>query len=325
MLKRRSILRAAGAAMALAAPGAAPAQGFPARPVTFIVPFPPGGATDQLARILAQKMTDSTGAAVVVENRPGGGAQIAAGALKQAPADGHTVLFGDIGALAINRTLYASLSYDALKDFQPVTQLMTMPMLLLVPQAHPARTVPELLALAKTQPGGLNYASQGVGTGGHLLGEMLKSATGAALTHVPYKGGAPAMQDLVAGRVDLLFEGIGAALPFVKDAKVRALAQAAPRRAPQLADLPTTGELGLPTVSMMVWFGAVVRAGTPEPAVRKLNEELVKGLSSPEVVKRLNDQGFVPNPGTPEQFGAFIRDEAERWAAVVRASGARVE
>jgi tripartite-type tricarboxylate transporter receptor subunit TctC len=325
MLDRRSALSAALIAASAVASGGAWAQAFPSRTVTFIVPFPPGGATDQLARVLAQKMTDSTGAPVVVENRPGGGAQIAAGALKLAPADGYTVLFGDIGAFAINRTLYSNLSYDALKDFEPVTQLMTMPMLLLVPQGHPAQSPQELIALAKSKPGGLTYASQGVGTGGHLLGEMFKSATGAALTHVPYKGGAPAMQDLVAGRVDLLFEGIGAALPFVKDGKVKALAQAAPRRAPQLADLATTAELGLPGVSMQVWFGAVVRAGTPEPAVRKLNEELVKGLNSPDVAKRLTDQGFVPGPTSPQVFGTFMREETERWGAVVKASGARVE
>ena len=325
MLDRLYAFRAVLAAVCLAAAGASLAQAFPSRTVTFIVPFPPGGATDQLARVLAQKMTESTGQPVVVENRPGGGAQIAANLLKQAPADGYTVLFGDIGALAINRTLYTSLSYDALKDFQPVTQLMTMSMLLLVPQGHPANSMQELLALAKTRPGGLNYASQGIGTGGHLMGEMLKSATGATLTHVPYKGGAPAMQDLIAGRVDILFEGVGAALPFVKDGKIKALAQASPRRAPQLPDLPTTAELGHPAVNMVVWFGAVVRAGTPDAAVRKLNEELVKGLNSPDVAKRLTDQGFVPSPTTPEQLGAFMREETERWGGVVKASGARVD
>ena len=281
--------------------------------------------SDLVSRMLAQKLTESTGQPVVVDNRPGGAAQIAAAQLMQAPADGYTMMIGDIGALAINATLYTTLSYDALRDFQAVTNVMSAPIVLIVPAKSPANSVAELLAIGKGPAGRVVYASQGIGTGGHLVGEMFKSRSAATLDHVPYKGGAPAMQDLVAGQVDMLFEVMGAALPQQRGGRVKILAVAAPQRSPLVPDVPTMAEAGFPGVEMTVWFGMVVRAGTPEDVVRKLNAELVAALRSPDIVKRLTDVGFDPAPTTPEAFARLMKDETARWGAVVKASGAKVD
>lgn len=305
--------------------GSAIAQTFPAKPIRIIVPFPPGGPTDPIGRMIAQKMQESTGQTVLVDNRPGGGGQIGAAQLKQAPADGYTLFIGDMGALAVNTTLYTALSYDPIKDFQPITTLMSAPMVMIVPAASPINLVADLLARAKTAEAKLSYASQGIGSGGHLAGEMLKSQTGAKLVHVPYKGGAPAMQDLVAGQVDLFFEVMGAVLPQAKAGKVKMLAVAATKRSPLAPDVPTTEEVGLPGLTMSPWFGIVARNGTPDAVLKKLHADVVAALTNPEVTKRLTDVGFDPIPSTPEQFAAFMREEAARWGAVVKSSGARVD
>jgi len=308
----------------LAAHGAS-AQSFPSRSMRLLVPFPPGGPTDQVSRLIGRKITESTGEPVVVDNRPGGGAQIAAAALLQAPADGYTFMIGDVGALSINVTLYERLSYDPQRDFQAVSLVMSAPMVLLVPNRSTAKTVAELVQTGKNQGGHLSYASQGIGTGGHLLAEMFKAASGAPLVHVPYKGSAPAMQDLIAGQVDLLFDVMGAALPQARGGKATILAVAAEQRSPRAPDLPTMAEAGYPGVVMTVWFEIVARSGTPEPAVRGLNGLIVAALNSPDVAKRLSDQGFDPSHSSVEQFTALMRSEREKWGAVVKASGIRVE
>jgi tripartite-type tricarboxylate transporter receptor subunit TctC len=308
--------------MALA--GAASAQSFPSRSIRLLVPFPPGGPTDQVSRLVGQKITESTGQPVVVDNRPGGGSQIAAAALLQAPADGYTVMIGDIGALAVNPTLYEKLAYDPQRDFVAIGRVMSSPMVLLVPTKSPANSVAQLLELAKSQ-GRLSYASQGIGTGGHLLAEMFKAASGAPLVHVPYKGSAPAMQDLIAGQVDLLFDLMGAGLPQARGGKARILAVGTPERSPRAPEVPTMAEAGYPGVVMTVWFGLVAKSGTPEPLVRALNAQTVAALTNPEVAKRLYDQGFDASPSTPEEFSMQMRSEREKWGAVVKSSGARVD
>jgi tripartite-type tricarboxylate transporter receptor subunit TctC len=304
--------------------GAACAQSFPSRPIRLLVPFPPGGPTDQVSRLLGQKVTESTGQPVLVDNRPGGGSQIAAAALLQAPADGYTVMIGDIGALAVNPTLYEKLSYDPQRDFVAISRVMSSPMVLLVPVKSPANSVAQLLDLAKSQ-GRLSYASQGIGTGGHLLAEMFKSVTGATMVHVPYKGSAPAMQDLIAGQVDLLFDLMGAGLPQARGGKVKILAVGTPQRAERAPEVPTMAEAGYPDVAMTVWFGMVARSGTSDAVVRVLNQQVVSALKNPEVSKRLYDQGFDPSPSTAEEFAAQMRSEREKWGAVVKSSGARVD
>jgi tripartite-type tricarboxylate transporter receptor subunit TctC len=299
-------------------------QAFPNRPLRLLVPFPPGGPTDQVSRLLSQKLGDTLGQPIVVDNRPGGGAQIAAAALLQSPADGYTILIGDIGAFAINKSLYQNLSYDPQRDFRAVTNVMTAPMVLLVPAKSSANSVAELLDLEKRN-GRLSYASQGIGTGGHLLGEMFKKASGATLIHVPYKGGGPAMQDLIAGQVDLLFDAMGAAVPQARGGKAKILAVGDAKRSARAPEVPTMAEAGYPDVQMVVWFGIVTHAKTPDAIVRRLNSEIVSALNSADVSKRLSDQGFDPAPSTPEAFDALMREEAVKWGAIVKASGARVD
>jgi tripartite-type tricarboxylate transporter receptor subunit TctC len=325
MSLRRTLLKAAVAAACLAAPFAAHAQAFPSKTITIVVPFAPGGPTDQLARALAARMQESLGKPVVVENRPGAGGQIAATAVKQAEADGHAIFIGATEMFAINPTLYRKFSYEPAKDFQPLAAIAQMPMILVVPKASPANSLAELLALAKTKPGGLSYASQGPGSIGHLLGEMVRARTGLPLNHVPYKGSAPALQDLVGGQVEMMFDVILSTNPLIQSDRLKALGVAAERRTPPLPAVPTLAEGGLAGVDASVWFGAVVRAGTPEPIVAKLNESMNAAIASPEVSKRFGDLGLQMLRMTPAQFGAFMRAETERWTPVVKASGASVE
>ena len=331
-MNRRSLLRAGVSAGTLSAASSltlvtrALAQAaFPSRPLRIFVPFAAGGPTDVMARGLSQKLTEALGQPVLVDNRPGGGAQIAAGALKQSPADGHTLMIGDIGALAINASLYQSLSYDALKDFTPLTLLMSAPIVLTVRADSPFKSMAEVVAAAKSGSRPVSFASQGVGTGGHLVMEMFKSMAGIEVAHVPYKGSAPAMQDILAGQVDALFELLPVALTQAQAGKVRLLAIAAPKRSSLIPDVATTAELGFAGLSMEAWFAAVTLAGTPDAAVRRLSAELGKAIRDPAVNKRFVDQGFNVDPGTPEQLGSLMKTETERWGVVVKRSGARAD
>lgn len=320
---RRLTLGALAGAALLALAGPAAAQSFPSKTITIVVPFPAGGVTDQIARVLAGKMQDHLGKTVVVDNKPGAGGQIAAQAVKAAEADGHTLFIGATEMFAINPGLFRKFSYDPVKDFQPVTTLISSPLVLVVPKDSPANSVADLVAAGKKKE--LNFASQGVGSIGHLLGELFRSRTSGNFAHVAYKGSAPALQDLMGAQVDLMFDPVITTAPLIGSGRLKALAIAAPKRAPQLPEVRTLAELGIAGVDAAVWFGAVVKAGTPEPVVARLNESLVKALHSPDVVKRFTEQGLQPIPSTPQAFGSFMKDEITRWGALVKSSGASVD
>ena len=322
MVPRRSLL----ATLALAAlPGLALAQAFPQRSITLVVPFPAGGITDQISRAMAQKMGETLGQAVIVDNKPGGGGQIAANTVKQAPADGHTIFVGATEMFAINQNLFRKFSYDPLKDFAPITSLIASPLVLVVPANSPINSVQDLVQQAKTRKGGLNFASQGIGSIGHLLGELFRGQAGGEYNHVAYKGSAPALQDVMAGQVDMMFDPVITTAPLIAGKKIKPLAIAAAKRSPQLPDVPTLAELGIKGVDAGVWFGAAARSGTPAPVIAKLNEAFLKALNDPEVLKRFSDQGMQAFPSTPAQFGSFMQSEVGRWAPLIKASGASVD
>jgi tripartite-type tricarboxylate transporter receptor subunit TctC len=302
-----------------------PAQSFPVRPITIIVPFPPGGVTDPVARAVAAKIQESTGQPVVVDNRPGAGGVVAAEIAKRAPADGYTVFFSNFATHAVNVTLYNKLPYDPVRDFQPLTKIIATQSMLVVPVDSPAKTPADLVAMAKSKPNGLTFASQGIGAGGHLQGEMFKKMTGAPLTHVPYKGSGPALQDMLAGRVDLFFDAFIPAGPHTRDGKLRALAVTSKTRSKLYPDLPTMEELGFKGMELDAWFGMFVPAGTSQPVVRKLHEEFVKAIRSPDLTKRFTDLGLDIVTNTPEEFAAQIVSDITRLGQVVRDAGAKVD
>jgi tripartite-type tricarboxylate transporter receptor subunit TctC len=275
------------AALLAGAAGVACAQTFPSRPITIVIPFPPGGISDNSTRVIAQKASAGLGQPIVIENRPGAGGQIGADAVKNARPDGHTLYLANIGSHGINQSLYSKLSYDPMKDFEPITVLFSSPTLVVVPAASPVKSMAELVAYAKSKVGKASYGSQSIGSGGHLSGEIVKMKNGVDLIHVPYKGSAPALTDLVAGRIDFLFDPITTALPFVKDGKLRALAITADKRSPLIPDVPTLRELGYVGYDVNPWFGIAAPAGTPRPVIDRLNAEFAKAARDPEVVKRL--------------------------------------
>jgi tripartite-type tricarboxylate transporter receptor subunit TctC len=323
---RRTLLGAAAIATALATSLApAHAQDFPTKTITLLVPFPAGGLTDQIARVVGQKLQESLGKTVVVENKPGGGGQIAVAAMKAADADGHTLFIGATEMFAINPELYRKFAYAPLKDFAPITTLVSSPLVLVVPKASPANSVQDVVALAKKKPGGLTFASQGNGSIGHLLGEMFRGKVGGNYAHVAYKGSAPGLQDLMGGQVDLMFDPVITTSPLILSGKLKAIAIASPKRSASLPEVPTLAELGTTGVDASVWFGAVARAGTPAPVVAKLHEAIVKALKSPDVTKRFGDQGLEITPRTPAEFADYMKAEMTRWSALVKASGVSID
>lgn len=315
MFNRRQVMAAAAAATAF---GSSRAQET-AKPVTIVVAYPAGGPADMIARTVGEVLGEHLGRTVIVDNRPGAGGQIAGTVALQAPADGNTLLMGDTSTLCMNKVLYNKFSYDPLNDFQGVAVLLRMPMVLFVPKSSPFNSLAELVHASKNKP--LNYASQGGGSLGHLLGDMLKSASGGQFVHVPYKGSAPAMIDLISGQVDLMFDGIGPGLPHLTAQKLKALAVAAPNRLPLLPDVPTTAEAGLRDVAMALWFGVVVRTGTPTAQVQRLNAGFDHAMKQPKVAKRFTDLGFQVQSLTPEQFSTYIKQEGNRWGAFIKARG----
>jgi len=322
--RNRLTIFAAAAALAGAA-GIAHAQTFPSRPITIVVPFPPGGISDASTRVIAQKASAGFGQPIVIENRPGAGGQIGADVVKNARPDGHSLYLANIGSHGVNQSLYAKLSYDPLRDFEPITVLFSSATLVVVPAGSPVKSVAELIAYAKANPGKASYGSQSIGSGGHLSGEILKARHGLDLIHVPYKGSLPALADLVAGRIDFVFDVITSSLPLVKDGKLRALAITADKRSPLLPDVPTMRELGYVGYEVNPWFGLAAPAGTPRPVIDRLNAEFTKAVKDPEVVKRLADQGIDAVSMTPEEFATFIRSETARWTEVVKTSGAKAD
>ena len=325
-MNRRTLLAALAAALAVSVPPAALAQtAFPTRPIRIVVPFPPGGTTDILARAAAQKMAEAWKEQAVVDNRPGAGGNIGAELVAKAPADGYTMLMGTVGTHSINASLYAKMPYDHVRDFAPVILVAAVPNVLVVHPSVPVNSVAELIAYAKANPGKLNFASSGSGTSIHLAGELFKVMAGVTMAHVPYKGSAPAIADLVGGQVQLMFDNLPSALPQIKAGRLRALGVTSAQRAPALPDVPTIAESGLPGYEASSWFGLLAPAGTPKDVVAKVNGEVARWLASPEAKEKLLSQGANAAGGTPEDFARHIAAETAKWQQVVKASGAKVD
>ena len=326
IVRTLNVLSAFFAAAAIViAPAAAQAQDYPTKPIRVVVPFPAGGATDILARAAAQKMTEAWGQSVVVDNRPGAGGNIGSELVAKAAPDGYTLEMGTVGTHAINPSLYAKMPYDHVKDFAPVILVAGVPNVLVVNPAVPANSVQELIAYAKANPGKLNFASSGSGTSIHLSGELFKVMAGVQMTHIPYKGSAPALQDLLGGQVQLMFDNLPPSLPQIKAGKLRALGVTSAARAPALPDVPTIAESGLPGFEASSWFGLLAPAGTPPAIIAKINAEIGKWLATPEAREKLLAAGANAAGGTPEDFARHIAAETAKWAKVVKESGAKVD
>ena len=320
------IERAALAALFVLAAGAAVAQAnYPAKAIRYVVPFPAGGPLDIVARALGQDLTRSWNQPVIIDNRPGAGGNIGADLVAKAPPDGYTILMGAVSTHAINVTLYSKLPYDPIKDFAPVTLITSVPNVLVMHPSLPVKNVKDLIALAKARPGQLNFASGSTGSAGHLAGELFDSMAGVQMTHIPYKGAAPAVIDLIAGHVSLMFDNLASALPNIKSARVRALAVTTLKRSPLLPALPTISESGLRGFDVSTWFGIFAPAGTPPDIVAKLNAEIVRILHTPEMRERLAALGAEPIGNKPDEFAAFIKSEIQKYAKVVKASGAKAD
>ena len=326
----RSIRFAAGlvavvAASLFAASLAFAQAAYPSKPIRMVVPFPPGGTTDILARAVAQKLTEAWSQQVIVDNRPGAGGNIGSDLVAKAPPDGYTLLMGTVGTHAINPSLYARMPYDAQKDFAPVILVAGVPNVLEVNPSLPVHTVQELIAYARANPGKLNFASSGNGTSIHLSGELFKAMTGVKMTHVPYKGSAPALADLVRGQVQLMFDNLPSSLGLIKGGKLRAIAVTSTTRSSALPDVPTIAESGLPGYEASSWFGVLAPARTPPAIIDKLNAAIGAWLASPEAKEKLASQGAVAAGGTPADFARYIASETVKWAKVVKASGAHID
>lgn len=317
----RVLMLALASLVAVSAP--ALAQPYPARPITWVVPFTPGGVTDTTSRAISKKMGEVLGQTFVVENRPGVGGSLASEQVAKAAPDGYTVLYGTSGTMAANLALYKNLKYEPLKDFIPVHGMLMSPTVLVVEASRPYKTMAELIDFARANPGVLNYGSAGPGTGTHLTSEMVQTKTGTKMTHVPYKGSVPALQDLLGGRLDLMYDYTVTLLPHIKSGRLRALAVMGPKRLPALPDVPTIGEAGFPGLESSSWSGIVVPAGTPDAVVKKLSQAMNAALTDPAVVTPFEQIGSQPLVGYDEvRFKAFVADEIRKWAEVVRVSGA---
>ena len=326
-MNRRTALRLA-AALAVPcalAPVAALAQAaWPAKPVRVVVPYPPGGPTDIVGRVIAQKLSEQTGQPFVVENRPGAGANIGAEAVARAAPDGYTLLVATTGH-AVNATLFKSPGYRVLQDFVPVSQLTAGPLVVVVNPSLPARNMRELAALARERPGMLAYASSGNGASTHLAVELFSTMAGVRMTHVPYKGSAPGLTDTMGGQTSVMFDTMLSAMPHVRSGKLRALATTGAVRSPAAPDLPTVAESGFPGFEAIAWNGLMAPAGTPPEIVARLNAELRRALDLPDVRERFANQGFTATWSEPEAFRAFLQAEVDKWGRAVKASGATVD
>jgi len=305
--------------------GAATAQNYPDRVVRIVNPYPPGGSVDVMARILAQKLTENLGQQFIVENRSGAGGNTGAESIAKADPDGYTLLFTAPGPLTINQTLYRHLAFDPANDFAPIALFAVAPIVLMVHPSLPARDVQELIALAKKAPGTINFASAGNGTTNHLSGELFKSMANIDIVHVPYRGAGPAMNDLIAGHVQMFFDLLPASLPQINAGKVRALGNAGAKRPAALPGLPTIAEQGLPGFDAVSWVGLVAPAHTPAPVLEKLSAEVAEAVKAPDVVARIHELGSEPGTAFGKDFGAFLAAETKKWAAVIRASGAKAD
>lgn len=319
------VLKLIAAGCLLLGAGAAFAQSYPARPIRMVVGFAPGGAPDILGRILGQKLSEQMGQPVIVENRPGATGNIGAEAVAKAPADGYTILMAGT-SLAINPGFYKTLRFDPIASFAPVTLVASQPLFLIVNAGSPAKSVPELIALAKSKPGSFNYASVGNGSPQHVAGELLQSIAGLKLVHVPYKSGAQMVSALLSGEVQLMFLGGSAVVPHVKAGRLRLIGVASSRRFPAAPDVPTFAEADLPEIEADGWFGLLAPAGTPKGAIDRLHAEIVKALHEPEMAERFAQQGAeVKTSAGPEEFAAFLKAEIAKWAKVVGAAGIQAQ
>jgi tripartite-type tricarboxylate transporter receptor subunit TctC len=300
------------------------AQTYPAKPIRLVVPFPAGGPTDIVGRTVAQKLSEQLGQQVIVDNRGGAGGIIGTEQVAKSAPDGYTLLMGTIGGIAVAMSLQPNRGYDTLRDLAPITQTVTVTNILVTHPSVPARNVKELLALAKAKKGGLNYASSGSGTVTHLAGELFKYLGHVDITHVPFKGGAPALTALLSGEVDLSYENSLVVLPHIKSGKVKALAVTGAHRSRLLPDLPTIAET-LPGYNASGWYGLFVPSATPKSVVTRLSTESIKILKMPEVIERLSSQGAEPVGSTPEEFSAFVHAEIDKWANLVKVAGMRAD
>jgi len=324
MLRFTSIVRLAAVfSVLLAAMGAAPAQDYPNRPIRFVVGYPAGGTTDILARIIGQYMSDRLGQPVIIENKPGAGNNIGTEFVVRAPADGYTMLLVN-PANAINTTLYEKLSFNFTNDIAPVGGLMRVPNVMEVNPAVPAKTVPEFIAYAKANPGKVNLASSGAGTSIHMSGELFKMMVGVNMQHVPYRGSAPMLIDLISGQVQVTFDNMPSSIQHVREGKLRALAVTTAARSPALPDVPVVADF-VPGYEASAWFGIGVPKGTPAAIIERLNREINSGLADPKVRDKLVDLGGMLMGGTPADFGKVVVEETEKWAKVVKFSGAKAE
>ncbi len=318
MVRRRNRFSLIVAAVGVLFVHPALAQTYPGKPIRIVVPFPAGGNADIFARALSQKMAESWSQGVVVDNRAGAAGIIGTQLVAKAPADGYTLLMGTTGTHTTNPAVYEKLPYDPVRDFAPVSNFADSPFLLVVHPSIPARNLKQLIALARARPGQLHYASFGVGSSAHLAGEMLRTAARIEIVHVPYKGGPPALADVVGGHVALMFNALPAVIPQVKAGKLRALALAADKRAPSAPDMPTFAEAGIPDFEAGSWYGVLAPAGTPKDVVAKLHAEIVRVLALPDMKQRLASEGAVGIGNTPEQFAEQIGKDMVRWAKVAK-------
>ncbi len=310
--------------MALLFAGPILAQSFPAKPVRVVVPYPPGGPTDIVARVLFQQVAEATGQQFLIDNRAGAGGNIGAELVAKSPPDGYTVLIGTT-AHAINMSLFKNLGYDVQKDLMPVSLLTQGPLVLIAHPQFPASSVKEVIELAKTKPGGLNFASSGNGQSTHLSAELFNTMAGIKMAHVPYKGSAPALTDVMSGQVDVMFDTTLSAMPFVKAGKLKALGLTSAVRSLAAPDVPTIAESGLPGYEVFAWNGVLVPTGTPKAITQQLNDHIRKAMLLPQVKDKFSAQGFAASWNSPESFGVFLKTEVDKWSRTVKASGATLD
>jgi tripartite-type tricarboxylate transporter receptor subunit TctC len=319
----KSVL-ACAAVLAATASAPALAQTWPDKPIKLVISFAPGGVHDTLARVLQPRLTEALGQPILIENRPGAGGNIAAEAVAKSAPDGYTFLVAS-EAIATNEYLYRGMAYDPYKDLAPVAKLADYPMALIANSSVPAGNVKELVALAKAKPGSLSYGSAGVGASGHLAGELFNSAEGVDLVHVPYKGGAPALADLIAGRIQVMFLSVSLSAPQAKQGRIKVLALTGEKRSDKLPGVSTTVEQGYPGVQALLFSSLLAPAATPPAIIRRMNAEAVKALRTPEVEKRLDELGAVPAPSSPEQFAAILKHDGEVWGKLIREKNIRAD
>ena len=312
-------------ALAFAVSATCFAQSYPSKPLRLVCPFPPGGAVDIASRATSIELTKILGQPVAVENKPGAGGNLGGADAARSAPDGYTLFMTTSGIQAINPALYAKMPFDPNKDLAPVAPLVSLNNVLVVHPSVPAKSVKEVIDLAKKEPGKWTYASSGNGTSIHMSGAMFTQLTGTDMLHIPYKGSAPAVTDLLAGQTHMMFDNIPSALPHIKSGKLRALATTGSKRDPALPDLPTVAEAGVKGYESGVWFGISVPTGTPREIIMRLNAAAVQATKSPEFIKRMTDLGYNIIPGTPEQMASMLKDEIARWTPIVKASGAKVD